>query len=105
MFPGPFVMADVLIRRLSGRHRAQKRLHWMRAPVTHGVMPTASARFPSGAPVQPPTRPGHCSICGLASISDPCTLCGLEEARRAINERARAERMKVKFALDAAERT
>jgi len=40
----------------------------------------------------PLTRPGHCSLCGLASVSDPCTLCELENERRIANRRARAER-------------
>jgi len=55
---------------------------------------------PKERPVQPPTRLGHCSLCGLASMNDPCTLCGLEHARRVVNERAREERRRVRLAVE-----
>ena len=55
---------------------------------------------PKELPVPPPARPGHCSLCGLASVSDPCTLCGLEHARRVVNERAREQRRRVRVAQE-----
>jgi len=39
-----------------------------------------------------PTRPGHCSLCGLSSLSDPCMLCERDHDRRIVKTRARAER-------------
>jgi len=39
-----------------------------------------------------PTRPGHCSLCGLSSVSDPCMLCERDHDRRIVKTRARAER-------------
>jgi hypothetical protein len=36
----------------------------------------------------------------VADVTDPCHLCAAEIARRAVNERAREERMRVRIALE-----
>ena len=46
-----------------------------------------------------PARRGHCSVCGLTSASDPCTLCGLEKERRTTKSRVRAERERSRVGL------
>jgi len=63
-------------------------------------MPTDPSRFSTRSfALSPPARPGHCSVCGLTSINDPCSLCGLEDDRRAAKARTRAERERVKLGL------
>jgi hypothetical protein len=61
-------------------------------------MPTHPSRFAARSfSLSPPARPGHCTLCGLTSYNDPCTLCEHENDRRTAKERALAERELVKL--------
>ncbi len=51
-----------------------------------------------------PARTGHCSRCGLTSVSDPCALCERENDRRIIKARARADREQIRVRLALYER-
>ena len=65
----------------------------MRAHARAVSCPPISRGFHEERPLPPPVRPGHCSVCGVKSISDPCELCGVESVRRIASERAaRAKR-------------